>query len=812
MATINFAARLSFAVATTADDGRVSRAGAVYPPDGSITYEATDSRAVRSLATGTYTVRISLLKWDTSSLPNNGRVKAGSLAVTLTARSSADSRSMRFEYRAWAGDSSDYEAEPTPSSSLLANETVIGSLAVGANTLTLSNLGNISKTGTTYLKGWITGSTPAGANIVTPTVTSGKTDATLTLDVVLPVEIAATVAAAGTVTHHGAATVQATAGVTASAVCVKSAAATTHFDIAASTDDAMASLESTLPPESVFTTAQTVAAFNRVMTIPVHNYAAYALLKWSTSALVDTDTVRRASLGFVPASVANADMATLELRWLSWSGNTGDASWAPGAANYSAALIALGAPLIVAPLSGAAAGVSKTGTTYLKGRVTVTGTPTGTNAVEWAVTDGLTRSCLSVDTTRPVTIGAAVTAAGACSVSGSATITVAAAATAVATVIRLGVASVTVTGTVSAVGSLVVQGSGAMAAACTVAASATLVTSAAATAAAACAVTAVGAITVRASGACAATATVSASAWVGVVAAGTITCAATVSANGRVSFPVTLATTPDDTLAAETPNLPLFLHLSGSRVLDEADLAVALDGVTYSVASGNLKCWANGDGKELYVTLEGVDYWSGPGVTHSYTVTYGLTSWDRTFLTGSRPEGIESWAVTGFCTLGAGCLSTGTDAEVVYLVGGLESAQIRGDLGYAVVVGFGADSDVEYMVGALRIGDVPAAGIVGSLQQTDQPASGIVRGWQAQDVAASGVVRAWVWTDLPAAGYVSVTTIRDLPAAGIVGTVSLTSIPASGIVRGVNRRNAIDVQTIDPAVYNTLAGSGTTWS
>lgn len=273
------------------------------------------------------------------------------------------------------------------------------------------------------------------------------------------------------------------------------------------------------------------------------------------------------------------------------------------------------------------------------------------------------------------------------------------------------------------------------------------------------------------------------------------------------------ATIPADAGIAGTPNLPLCLTLSGPAVLDEDLLSVELDGVTYSVASGNLATWVNAAGTELHAEVVG-DYWGGPGATHSYDVTYDATSWTgRTFVTGTLPEGVDTAAMIAYSVTSATMLSLGVAGEVAYLVAGLSVEIVRGDLGYVVNPPTDAAMDVSYLAAAIRLTDLPANGVAGAVHVSDQPGSGIVRGWQAHDVPAAGIVQGWVLEDVAATGIVGGDWVyTDVNATGIVGARSITDLVAAGVVRAVNRRNSIDVQVIDASAYTAIATAGVTWS
>ena len=164
----------TFTVAAGGDDGDVNvndmavKGG--YPPTGTPQPWATGSFfGVRRAGPlfGGYEVRTGLLRFDTSTIPAGATITSASLRLYVTGRSSVDARTLVAEWdngAAWPLNASDYTATPANTAS---TGTPISSLSPNAyNTLTLQNLGSISRTGTTTIRLHIDGGQPTGENNV----------------------------------------------------------------------------------------------------------------------------------------------------------------------------------------------------------------------------------------------------------------------------------------------------------------------------------------------------------------------------------------------------------------------------------------------------------------------------------------------------------------------------------------------------------------------------------------------------------------------------------------------------------------------
>ena len=163
---------LTFAVAAGADDGDVKvnnmLSGLPYPPATApiVTVDGTTLGMRRSGPTFSgYEVRVGLLRFDTSSLPDGATVTAATLRLHVTGRTVTNGRSVVgewFDAAQWPLDGADYALSAASSAHA---GTPLASLAVGSQSeLLLQNLGAVSRTGSTGIRLHIDGGEPNGEN------------------------------------------------------------------------------------------------------------------------------------------------------------------------------------------------------------------------------------------------------------------------------------------------------------------------------------------------------------------------------------------------------------------------------------------------------------------------------------------------------------------------------------------------------------------------------------------------------------------------------------------------------------------------
>jgi hypothetical protein len=160
-------------MASGPDDGDLERGDAAYPPttpvetDGSTTEPTMLVR--RSKTRWPYQpVTVSLVRFDTSSLPDHARIEYAEIQLQVVERGSVDDRSVVAEWYAdgWPIDSDDWTSNDSNSAHV---GTPISSLAPGqAQVFTLRNLAGIDRRGSTALRLHVSGAgaAPSGLNEV----------------------------------------------------------------------------------------------------------------------------------------------------------------------------------------------------------------------------------------------------------------------------------------------------------------------------------------------------------------------------------------------------------------------------------------------------------------------------------------------------------------------------------------------------------------------------------------------------------------------------------------------------------------------
>ena len=163
----------TFSVAAGGDDGSCEKGDAGYPPAGGTQVSCfpttSDYLVRRSGLAGYKPVTVGLLRFDTSSLPDDAQITSASLRLFVNAIQNGNGRSLEAEWYSpsnWPIDSPDWtltdsgSADPgTPLSSLQLNQ---------YNTLALQNPSNINLTGFTGFRLHVSGSadTPTAENLV----------------------------------------------------------------------------------------------------------------------------------------------------------------------------------------------------------------------------------------------------------------------------------------------------------------------------------------------------------------------------------------------------------------------------------------------------------------------------------------------------------------------------------------------------------------------------------------------------------------------------------------------------------------------
>ena len=159
----------TFSVAAGTDDQQVLRSGVNYPPNtGPFSRQpagATIEASKNYQGSGGYHVRNALLRWDTSSIPDNATITKATLRFWCTVRNPSDARNLVAEYWGWNGTSqTDWSGTPPGTPVFRAP---VANITSGAwNSVEFADLGGISKTGWTLIRCHISGGTPTGYNYV----------------------------------------------------------------------------------------------------------------------------------------------------------------------------------------------------------------------------------------------------------------------------------------------------------------------------------------------------------------------------------------------------------------------------------------------------------------------------------------------------------------------------------------------------------------------------------------------------------------------------------------------------------------------
>jgi hypothetical protein len=153
-----WAATDTFTITTDSFDQRILKTGTSYPPsavgptmsDGACTVK-------KDYYGGTYYNQIVVLKFDTSSIPDNATITGATLYPHLTNRTNNDSRNLNCEWYEWSDATAYADTVGTTGFSVNLNDFTMNQ----SNNISLSNPTNVSKTGYTYFRVGISGDAPA---------------------------------------------------------------------------------------------------------------------------------------------------------------------------------------------------------------------------------------------------------------------------------------------------------------------------------------------------------------------------------------------------------------------------------------------------------------------------------------------------------------------------------------------------------------------------------------------------------------------------------------------------------------------------
>ena len=156
----------TFNIAVNSDDGFTQGQNVTY---GSVICSfagSTDANleAGRELTGGNHRISVSHLRWDTSSIPDGDAVASATLRLFILGKFDVDARNVVADWHDFgaAVDCTDWLHDSLNSA---ISGVTIASLTVGANnTLTLTGVSNVSKTGLTGIRLHVSGGEPTGRN------------------------------------------------------------------------------------------------------------------------------------------------------------------------------------------------------------------------------------------------------------------------------------------------------------------------------------------------------------------------------------------------------------------------------------------------------------------------------------------------------------------------------------------------------------------------------------------------------------------------------------------------------------------------
>ena len=160
---------VTFGESASGDDGDIRVGGSSYPPSG----VPSVSTAGGTLTTGRrfvpwgYEVFTSLLRFDTSAIPDGATVTSATLRVYVTGKQNADNRGFVGEWydaANWPIDAADWSL--SSSGSALAATPLSGIATSATDDFSLQNVASVSKTGLTGLRFHVDGGQPSGDNYV----------------------------------------------------------------------------------------------------------------------------------------------------------------------------------------------------------------------------------------------------------------------------------------------------------------------------------------------------------------------------------------------------------------------------------------------------------------------------------------------------------------------------------------------------------------------------------------------------------------------------------------------------------------------
>ena len=155
----------TFSVALATDDGWVMGMSSSYPPACGYYGSSGAYNVARTYFSGQYNIAYGLARWNTSSLGTSATITSASFRAYPVAKGNANARYWQGGWYTWSAVNCSAYVTTAPTAT--AFSALVSSVTLNTyNSWTLSNLSNVNKTGTTYLRVGISGGLPTGQNYV----------------------------------------------------------------------------------------------------------------------------------------------------------------------------------------------------------------------------------------------------------------------------------------------------------------------------------------------------------------------------------------------------------------------------------------------------------------------------------------------------------------------------------------------------------------------------------------------------------------------------------------------------------------------
>lgn len=157
----------TFALASQSDMAFLSLEGASYPPSTFIDYTSSNiggTQAGRNVVAGpSYEIRNTLLRFDTSSLPDTAVISGASLWAITTGLRAQDSRNLTADFYTWSNPVSSSDITATAQTGAINGYPLASILSTTGTpaTIPLDSVSGISKSGYTYLRLHASGGQPS---------------------------------------------------------------------------------------------------------------------------------------------------------------------------------------------------------------------------------------------------------------------------------------------------------------------------------------------------------------------------------------------------------------------------------------------------------------------------------------------------------------------------------------------------------------------------------------------------------------------------------------------------------------------------